>query len=141
MGSTPAEVGLIENVFEHVTEMAKAWGDLKTDEEKDAWFSTPYTATSADKSTRKMKWYLDGISECIGNDGYSVGGKPSLADAKMYAAMGDVVEGAAFGNGMCDHKALAAVLGEYPSVKKVVETFKNSAGMTKYLAARGKQTF
>ena len=25
MGSTPAEVGLIENVFEHVTEMAKAW--------------------------------------------------------------------------------------------------------------------
>ena len=30
-------------------------GDLKTDEEKDAWFSTPYTATSADKSTRKVR--------------------------------------------------------------------------------------
>lgn len=51
----------------------EGWKKCSTDEEKKAWFSTPYTPTSADKSTRKFRWFLDGISACIGDDGYCVG--------------------------------------------------------------------
>jgi hypothetical protein len=40
-----------------------------------------------------------------------------------------------------DRAELAAALAEYPKVKRVLDTFKGSAGMTKYLTARGKAAF
>ena len=57
------------------------------------------------------------------------------APAECHAA------GAAFGNGIMDRAELAAALAEYPKVKRVLDTFKGSAGMTKYLTARGKAAF
>lgn len=79
----------------------------------------------------------------MGDDGYAVGGAPSLADALIYNRLGESCAnlGEAGGPFGTDKAETDKVLAEFPKIKKIVETFGSSAGMTKYLAARGDQAF
>jgi hypothetical protein len=49
-----------------------------------AWFDTPATVVgqpaAADKSDRQLQFFLGHIEECVGGDGYSVGGNISLGE-------------------------------------------------------------
>ena len=151
-GTTESESAIIDNICEHITETGTAFGKVmpygndftasKKAEVLDKWFDT---AADVERADRAFRWHLAHVEKMVGADGYSFGTGYTLADAKIYNAFGDVcllasgVTSHPFGaeEGRCG-KVLSE---EFPKVFKIVETFKNSPGMKKYLDARGVQGF
>jgi len=153
MGGDAAEAAQIDNICEHVSEVGTAFGKVMpygnefAEEKKetilDAWYTSTVEEGNATRSARGLLWHLTHLEACVGDDGYAFGGKASLADALLYNKLGDVAanlgsKGAPFGT---DKSRTDKVLAGFPKVKKVVDTFAASAGMVKYLAARGDQMF
>jgi len=152
-GATDIETAMIDNICEHVDEIGVAFGKVMPygnefkDEEKAAivkvWLDTPAEEGNKERSKRALRWHLTHLEHCVGDDGYSFGGKPTLADALMFNKLGDHVPSLGDkGDPFEVNKSLTdAVLADYPKIRKIVDTFGSSAGMKKYLSDRGAQNF
>ena len=154
LGNNELEAAQIDTLCECISEVSTAFGKVMpygnsfTADEKEvilkAWLEGTVAEGNSERSKRALKWHLHHIEKLVGADGFSFGGKTTLADAKIYNTLGDVCE--LFENGPAqpfgaDVERTDAVLVGYPKIKKIVETFKGSDGMTKYLAQRGPQGF
>merc|ERR1740117_1455968 len=147
MGSTADEEGEIDALVEHVSDMKDAWrklipyGNKMSDKEKQAattvWFSTTASPVLDGKKERQLQWFLGHLEGYVG-DKFAIGGRPSLADAVLFNALGEhapEIEGAS-GQPYGDVAAMTATLANFPKLLQVVETFKASPGMQHYLATR-----
>merc|ERR1712146_282742 len=149
MGTTEAEGATIDAMCEHVVDIKAAWRKLfpykktLTDEEVEAndktWFTTPATPPLENRAERQLRWFLGHIEGGLAGDGFSVGGRPSLADACLFNLLGEHAPEVAGRNGQPfgDAEATGEVLQDFPKLQQVVATFRKSPGMEHYLATRG----
>eukprot|EP00457_Paulinella_chromatophora_P011363 gb/GEZN01011498.1/.p1 GENE.gb/GEZN01011498.1/~~gb/GEZN01011498.1/.p1 ORF type:complete len:253 (+),score=55.24 gb/GEZN01011498.1/:55-813(+) len=150
-GSSLEDEAEIDNLCECIKEIMDLWrkcwpyGAKLSDEDKkkafDTFFDTP-AEHKDDRSNRQLPWILQNIEEMVGDDGFSFGGSPSLADVYLYNLLGEHdaslgEAGEPFNNKAKTDKAVEAS----PKIKKIIETFKAHGGIEKYLESRPKNAF
>lgn len=148
-GANDADAAKIDAICEHIVDIQAAYRKVVpyknefTQEEQataDAvWFETPPSPELDGRKNRQLQWFLAAVENLLPGDGYTVGGRPSLADAYFFNMLGEhaaEVTPARKGEPFGSLAGVAAVLAEHPKLKAVVETFRSSPGMTHYLASR-----
>ena len=93
-GRTLQEAAEIDAMMAHVDDVKNAWRKLfpyrveLTDEQKaennKVWFDTPSEPPIEGRKERQLQWFLEKIESVLPGDGYSVGGRPSIADAYWF---------------------------------------------------------
>jgi len=160
LGSNNLEAAQILAIGEHLRELSTAfraivpYGTEPTAEALEKWFEQGATDTTgpADRagySTRFLTWWLGRIEATLGDKGFAVGDKLSLADVQLYFTFADYLredETAAdfpqwkkepFGS-----KARTdAILAKHPKLLASVDAVRNNANVQKWLATRGVQGF
>ena len=153
MGSTEIEAAQIDSMTEHVADIKAAYRRLfpyrpavpLADDElaanKKVWFETPAVPELENRAERQLQWFLGKVEATLpdSGSGYSVGGRPSLADAYIFNLLGEyapTVEDKTKGEPFGDKTATDAVLAGFPKLKAVVDTFRDSPGMQQYLSTR-----
>jgi len=147
-GANDAEAAQIDAICEHMVDIKAAfravapYGAEVTPAAHAIWFDTPASPELGGRKERQLRWFLDQVVLSLGDDGYSVGGRPSLADAYFYNMLGEHAaglggKGEPFGN----MEATVRVLSEYPKLLAVVNKFGSSPGMKFYLGMRGEMKF
>jgi glutathione S-transferase len=148
-GRTLQEAAEIDAMMAHVDDVKNAWRKLfpyrveLTDEQKaennKVWFDTPSEPPIEGRKERQLQWFLEKIESVLPGDGYSVGGRPSIADAYWFNLLleqAPELEGSK-GEGWFQNRAgTDRVLAMNPKLKNVVETFKRSPGMAHWLSTR-----
>jgi glutathione S-transferase len=143
LGTTNDEEAQIDSMCEHLVDIKSAWrklvpyGKEMTDDETQAanelWFNTPASPATKDRKERQLQWFLEQVEGFLPNDlGYSVGDRPSLVDAYLFNMLSEhapEVSPATKAEPFGSATHTARVLGLYPKLMGVVETFKNSPGM------------
>merc|ERR1712046_332442 len=109
-------------------------GEL-TDEEKeaakDAWFNTPPLPVQEGRKERQLQWFLDQVETSLPGDGFSVGGRPSLADVYFFDLLGEhAKELGAKGEPFGSLEDTTRTLARYSKLSAVVDTYKSSPGMS-----------
>lgn len=146
MGGSNFEGAQIICIVEHVKEMAAArmavmpFGAEVTPEMVEKWFNTgaedksPAPADGARAGERRFKWWLGRIEACVGDNGFAVGSKISLADVMIFRHFADGPSNTMGAQGDQEHadKALATC----PKLKKICETVAAHPNMQKFLAWR-----
>ena len=148
-GRNYQEAAEIDAMMAHVDDVKAGYRKLfpyrvdLTDEEKEAnykiWFDTPSEPAIEGRKERQLQWFLEKIESILPGDGYSVGGRPSIADAYWFNLLleqAKEIEGSK-GEGWFGHReGTDRVLAMYPKLKQVVETFRDSPGMAHWLSTR-----
>ena len=153
MGRSDAEAAQIDAVVEHVRDIRHAFATFRG---SNSWFGetdpdAPSGSPSSDTKTRErrnLRWYLRKLEKCVGDDGFTCGGRPSIADASIYFCFGEVCEelkggpyesGAEpFGDAAATLRALRA---ESPRIARIVERFPTLPGVCEYLRTREPEAF
>lgn len=139
-GANSVEAGKIDCLCEIVQDASDAFGKA---EDKDAWFTSEDMA----QGKRGLFYYITGLNGLVGSDGFSVGGKVSMADCVIYRFFGECADTAGlFGTPrsepMGSSEKTDAALAKYaPNLAHIVKAFGESANMKAYLANRGEQMF
>jgi glutathione S-transferase len=159
MGDNAWEAAHILAVNEHLKEMTTVfrtlvpWGVEPTSENVDKWFDGGATdltgpADRAGHSTRYLTWWLGRIEATLGNNGFAIGDKISLADVLLFAHFGDYLTPAEAGElpeyrrSMFTDKARTdAAISKHPKIKACVDAVANHPNVQKWLAMRGPQGF
>lgn len=152
MGSSDIDAAQIEAICEHIYELGDAYRKLfpygkQFPAEEEAklnatWFDTPASPAQEGRAERQLEWYLAAIERTVGSDGYAFGGQPSLADAVIYNALGEVcADLGKKGEPFNDKARLDAKLASNPNLQAILTTFGSSENMVKYLGERGVQEF
>jgi len=158
MGSSDLEAAQIISIQEHLRECNLAfrnlipYGSEPTEDQLNTWFDTGATDSSgpADmktRSTRYLKWYVGRIENVVGDDGYAVGGKLSLADLLIYNLFAEtLLEEEAADNvkevkwrrqPFCDLERTNKALIAAPNLAKICKNVRNNPGIKKWLETRG----
>ena len=152
-GRNTKEAAQIDSLCEHIIDIKAAFRKLfpykveQTTEEKainhDIWFNTEPLPELEGRKNRQLQWFLETMEGILGSDGFSVGGRPSLADAYLFNLLGEeATELGDKGEGwFSNRQGTDRVLALYPKLDAVVETFKFSPGMQTYLTTRGDMKF
>lgn len=153
MGRSEAEAASVDAVVEHVRDIRHAFATFRG---SNSWFGEidghqPSVGRSSDscvRERRNLRWWLRQLDKCVGDDGFAIGGRPSIADVSLYYCFGDVCEelqggpyesGAEpFGDLSATRRALHA---ESPRVARIVERFPALPGVREYLEGREPQVF
>lgn len=149
MGGSALEGAKIINIVEHVKEMSAArmnvmpFGKEVTPEMVDKWFNTgaddksPAPADGAGRNERYLKWWIARIEACVGDGGFAVGSKTSLADVVIFRTFADGTSNTQEAMGSKEHtdKALASC----PKLKLICETMAANPNMQKFLAWRAER--
>ena len=150
VGTSEVEAAQVDALTEHIADVRAAYRKLfpyrqeLTAAEAEAngkvWFDTPAVPAVEDRSERQLRWFLGHIETTLPGGGYSVGGRPSLADAQFFNLLGehapeveDKMKAEPFGS----LARTTDVLSAYPKLKAVVDAFRQSPGMQHYLSVRG----
>jgi glutathione S-transferase len=139
-GTNNIEAGQIDALCEIVQDCSDAFGKA---DDKDEWFSTEDMA----QGKRGLFYYITGLNGLVGGDGFSVGGKFSMADCVIYRFFGETADtaglfGAPRSEPMNSSEKTNAALAKWaPGLAAIVKAFGESADMQKYLAGRGEQLF
>lgn len=159
MGSSTLEAARIISIQEHLKELNTAYRAIvpfrsePTEEGLDKWFTagaTDFTGAAAFKGqgSRYLRWWMARIEACLGDAGYAVGSKLSLADVVIYSFFGDHLTaeqaGAlpAYAREPFGNKARTdAALAKHPKLQACVQAVANNENIQKYLANRGVQGF
>ena len=113
-----------------------------TDVQADIWFNTHAAPALENRAERQLNWFLENIESIIPDDGFSVGGRPSLADAVFFNALAEnAPELGAKGEPFGSLARTKTALLEYPKIQHIVDTFKHSPGIVEYLAERPDSKF
>lgn len=158
-GSNHLEAARIVSIFEHLKELNTAyraimpWGAEPTEEGLDKWFNTGATdatgvADGANRSTRHMAWWLARIEATLGNHGYAVGNKLSVADVMLFFFFGDNLspevhpETPAWKREVFYSKERTdAAIAQHPKIAASVRAVAENANIQKWLSVRGHQAF
>lgn len=159
MGSNNLEAAQIIAVGEHLKEVGTAWralvpyGTEPSAEALEKWFTegakdVEGVADRAGYSTRFLTWWMGRIEKALGDKGFAVGDKISLADVLIYNMFGEFLkdeeagELPAFKREPFGSKARTdAALAAHPKINASVQAVANNANVQKWLAARGPQGF
>lgn len=159
MGSNNWEAAQILSIEEHVKELNTAfrglapWGAEPSSETLDKWFNEGATdvtgpADGANRSTRFLTWWMGRIEATLGNSGFAVGSKISLADVLLHQIFGDFLTAEEAGAlpefrrvPFCSKERTDAALAKHPKIKASVDAVANHANVQKWLASRGVQGF
>jgi glutathione S-transferase len=153
LGASAQEEAQIDAMCEHIVDIKAAfrkvvpYGNKMSKEEIDAangiWFDTTATPEIEGRKERQLQWFLEKVEGFLPGDGYTVGGRPSLADAYFFNMLGehapelDPAKGEPFGSLGGTERTLQM----YPKLLAVVHTFGSSPGMKHYLSTRGEMGF
>jgi len=152
-GTDKNEAAQIDSICEHIVDIRSAFRKVFpykvefSEEEKSTknslWFRTPSKPELEGRKNRQLQWLLAQLETMLPGDGYSVGGRPSLADADLYNLLGEEApELGEKGEGWMNNRSLTDfVLAMYPNILAIVERFKESPGMQQWLAERGEMKF
>ena len=148
-GRNAEEAAEVDAMLAHVDDVKSAYRKLfpyrveLTDEEKaeknKIWFDTPSEPPIEGRKERQLQWFLEKIESILPGDGYSVGGRPSIADAYWFNLLleqAPELEGPKGEGWFSNRVGTDRVLAMYPKLKSVVETFKQSLGMAHWLSTR-----
>lgn len=160
LGSSNLEAAKIISIGEHVKEMMTGfrlvvpWGTEPKEEELAKWFdggATDFTgpADRAGHSTRFLKWWLNRIEATLGDQGFAVGTKLSLADVALYNVFAEYLKDTEAAEGtpswrkeaFCSKARTDAAVASCPKVAACCAAVANDANVQKYLSSRGVQMF
>ena len=154
LGQEEAEAAAIDSLCEHVNDIKSAYRKLfpykmeLTEEEKqknyDIWFMTSATPVLEGRKERQLQWFLEKIEILLDGNGYSIGARPSLADAYLYNLLGEQAPelNSPKGEGWFQNRTgTDFVLTMFPKLNEVVSTFGSSPGMEHWLSTRGDQNW
>jgi len=158
MGSSDVEAAQIISIQEHLREMKMAffkmcpYGETPTPEALNTWFDEGNTDSSGpavmkDRNKRYLKWFVGRIESVVGDDGFAIGGKLSLADLLIYNIFAETLledecadylkdlswKREPFADLARTNKALEAA----PKTLKICETVRSNPGIKKWLSERG----
>lgn len=157
MGDSHIEAAKIRSICESLKEFNEAYRKLVTGEptveQSETWFNGGATdvtglADPAGQSTRYMTWYLSRIEEILGDNGFAVGNRLSLADVYVFVALGDSLS-EELHDDMPQYKRepfgskekTDAAVAKYPKLAASVAAVRDHPNMQKWLSIRGKQLF
>ena len=158
-GGNEVEAAQIDALTEHIIDIKGGYRKLfpygkklapeEAESNSNIWFDTPPTPALEGRAERQLQWFLGSVEDNLPDttaspsgsvQGYSVGRRPSLADACLFNLLGehapeveDKTRGEPFGSLARTNAALQA----FPKLRAVVDTFRNSPGMQHYLRVRG----
>jgi len=110
----------------------------KKQELRTTWFNHDATG----RGDRYFKWWMGFLEKVVGDNGFSVGDKISLADVLLYTQLTDTA--ANLGNSSSRFGSLEmtnAALANYPKISKILANYAANENIQKWLAMRGDQTF
>jgi len=151
LGDDPLSAARIDNICETVRECSdfyyrlvpfgNTFDDATKAEKSRTWFETAPPAAGT-RDGRYVQWFLTNLEAVVGDNGFAVGTKVSIADAYLYNRFGENDAalpggGGAFGNAA----ATVEVLKGFPKVQRIVENYRNIPGVKKWLETRGPQNF
>lgn len=160
MGDSYIEAAQILAIQEHVKEMHTAFSKLcpggtqLSDEDADKWFEGGATdltgiADSSAREQRFLKWWAGRIEQTLGENGFAVGNKLSLADVVLYYAFAEELKDSKAKEGFPQHRRepfsnkarTAAVVDTCPRLKASINSVASNQNFQKWLAERGLQGF
>jgi len=146
MGTGHIEGAHIDGIVETVKELLDSWGkifpygntfdDQKKQEVRDLYFNT----VSTTRTDRYFQWHLNFLEQIVGDDGFAVGGKYSLADAVLAYRLGDVAPNlASKGEPFTSLEQTNKALEKYPKIAKIVANWYGNPNIQKWIQTRGDQ--
>lgn len=160
MGEGFIEMAQVLSIHEHIKEMRAAYNKLvpyestPTADNLDLWFEggakdVSGIADGAASSSRYLTWYLGRIENTLGDQGFAVGNKLSLADVQLYYCLSDFLraEDATPEVAQWDREPFAskartdAAVARHPKIKASIDAVLANANVQKWLATRGVQEF
>ena len=153
MGRDEAEAAQVDAVVEHVRDIRHAFATFRG---SNSWFGEVDGQKATDgrssdtrvRERRNLRWWLRQLDCCVGDHGFAVGRRASIADASLYFCFGEVCaelkggpyESAAepFGDLAATRRAMQA---ESPKLARIVERFPALPGVREYLEGREPQAF
>ena len=160
MGSNNIEAAHIVSISEHLKEMHTQyktlvpWATEPKPEAQDKWFEggakdLTGVAVRNDQSTRYLSWWLGRMEPTLGNKGFAVGNKLSLADVLLFSSFADsltpeqarpklpVWRREPFGSKERTNEALQ----KHPRILASCNAVASNANIKKWLSMRGLQDF
>jgi glutathione S-transferase len=116
MGSNDVEAAQIDAIADHVVEIMDGINAAIRDKKDEA--------LAAAKESFDLKWYLDLIEKCVGENGFAVGNTRSVADVFIYYILDDVF----FVRYQMGDK-VNAVLNGCPKLKAIIAGVKEDANV------------
>jgi glutathione S-transferase len=160
LGSNNLEAAQIISIYEHLKELNTAYraivpyGTEPTEEMNNKWFDTGATdvsgpAVGADRSSRFLKWWMGRIESTLGNNGFAVGNKLSLADVLLYNTFAEHLRPEECKEDtpnwrkhpMGNSERVAAALAAHPKIKASCDAVAAHPNVQKWLSIRGVQGF
>lgn len=161
MGSNHFEGAQIIAIQEHVKEMSTAfrklvpYGAEPTEAGMNAWFDggaddrSPAPADGSKRGERNINWYIGRIEAVVGEGGFAVGSKISLADVLLYNVFAEFLEDAQAAGGLAQFKRepfaskarTDKALEAAPKISAICAAVKANENVAKWLAMRGTQRF
>lgn len=137
-GSNASEAATIDSLCGLVGDISEAFGKM---DDKTQWFE----GTATGMGQRGLIWYVTRLEKLVGGEGYAVGNKVSMADAVIYAKLGEACAetkglfGSTSSEPMDNGAGVTKVLAAHgPKLAKIVENFAAHPGMQAHLATRAK---
>lgn len=160
LGSNNIEAAQILSLQEHLKEMLTsfrtlvAWGAEPTEEALEKWFEggatdTTGTADRAGSGQRYLTWFAGRMNHCLGDNGFAVGDKLSLADVLIYNIFAETLQESEAKEGtpafkrepfLCAART-TAFLEKNPKFKAICASVGNHPNMQRWLTERGVQGF
>jgi glutathione S-transferase len=160
LGTNTLEAAQIMAISEHLKEMNASfdtlveWGEEPTEEAANKWFdggATDITGPSNSEGyhTRYLTWWLGRIENALGDKGYAVGDKLSLADVLLYYWFCDYLRDHECPpdfpkfrrEPFCDKERTDAALAKHPKIKACCDAVAQLPNIQKWLSMRGVQGF
>lgn len=137
-GRDAKEAAIIDTICEIVNDIGDAFNKA---EDKDKWFSAS-SKVAYKQGERQLQWYVENLEKLLGDDGFAVGDKFSMADAVIYARFGEAATtkglfGSTDSQPMSNGAEVAKVLANNaPKLNKIVNNWRNNSAIQKYLQER-----
>jgi len=160
MGSSTLEAAKIISISEHLKELntawrsVVAWGKEASAEDLDKWFDSGATdvtgiADRAGQPTRYAKWFMGRIEATLGDGGFAVGSKLSLADVLLYYTFAEQLKASEVAEGtpawrmepFCSAARTSAALASYPKISASCANVAANENFQRWLSTRGVQQF
>lgn len=160
MGSSNLEAAKIISIEETIKELTAAfrtllpYGVTPTEEFFDTWFNggandVDGQADGEKRSQRYLTWYSGRLEKILGNNGFAVGDRLSLADVYIYVVFGDYLKPEEAAEDVPDYRRgpfgskerMDAKLESYPKIKAIIQSVASNENIQKWLSTRGVQHF
>ena len=147
MGSSTFEAAKILEFSEHLKELMTAfralvpWGAEPSEETLATFFdseeATDYEgpADGSKRSGRQLKWFVGRMEKLVGDDGFAIGGKLSLADVLLYNTFADKLDEGK-GEPFTSSARTDAALEKCPKIKACIASVANHENVKKWLEER-----